>query len=191
MPPHASRLFFQVDNPEAPIEFIEGLKQLQLDMPDKARIRRNKTNNGAPGTRNQLLDECGSWGIDYVIFFDDDVVPSRGCVDAYVKAFIKYHEDVSFAGPTYLPRLPSKVLPTAILMSDVGFFWDAPARIQPYVPWAVTANMAVKYSNVRFRELFPKTGGGEDVDFCVLLGHRLRSVVQATAVLGGRRAAQR
>jgi hypothetical protein len=35
------------------------------------------------------------------------------------------------------------------------------------VPWAVTANMAVRNNPARFLECFPKTGGGEDIDFCL------------------------
>jgi len=42
--------------------------------------------------------------------------------------------------------------------ADVGFFWEAPAKLAPHVPWAVTANMAVRNTDVRFREGFPRTG---------------------------------
>ena len=35
------------------------------------------------------------------------------------------------------------------------------------VPWAVTANVAFKNSGAVFDCRFPKTGGGEDIDFCL------------------------
>lgn len=35
------------------------------------------------------------------------------------------------------------------------------------MPWAVTANMAVRATGVRFGSGFPRTGGGEDIDFCL------------------------
>lgn len=48
------------------------------------------------------------------------------------------------------------------------------------VPWAVTANMACRNTAVRFDVRFPKTGGGEDVDFCIRLlsQHRLEQLQQ-------------
>ena len=63
-----------------------------------------------------------------------------------------------------LPRLPDQLLPTAIHMSGVSFFWEAPAAMAPAwggrVPWAVTANLAVKLSAAaRFKEGFPGAGG--------------------------------
>jgi hypothetical protein len=42
--------------------------------------------------------------------------------------------------------------------ADVSFFWEAPARLAPHVPWEVTANMAVWKTAIRFRSGFPKTG---------------------------------
>jgi hypothetical protein len=46
------------------------------------------------------------------------------------------------------------------LPADVSFFWEAPASSQlgPHVPWAVTANMAVRPTAARFRPGFPTTG---------------------------------
>ena len=35
------------------------------------------------------------------------------------------------------------------------------------LPWAVTANMAVRNTAARFDGRFPRTGGGEDIDFCL------------------------
>jgi hypothetical protein len=35
------------------------------------------------------------------------------------------------------------------------------------LPWAVTANLAVANSPTTFDLRFPKTGGGEDIDYCL------------------------
>ncbi len=35
------------------------------------------------------------------------------------------------------------------------------------VPWAVTANVAFRNTSERFNLCFPRTGGGEDIDFCL------------------------
>jgi hypothetical protein len=47
------------------------------------------------------------------------------------------------------------------------------------LPWAVTANVAVVNSHVDFDLRFPKTGGGEDIDYCLkVTGGRLLPVPQ-------------
>ena len=51
-------------------------------------------------------------------------------------------------------------------LSDVSFFWDAPLTMNR-VPWSVTANVAFRNTTERFDLRFPKTGGGEDIDFCI------------------------
>lgn len=35
------------------------------------------------------------------------------------------------------------------------------------VPWAVTANVALVNTSHQFDLRFPKTGGGEDIDYCL------------------------
>ncbi|KAL0050914.1 hypothetical protein WJX82_009838 [Trebouxia sp. C0006] len=120
-------------------------------------------------TRNALLEASAA---QYVVFFYDDVEPSLGCLDAYVQAARQHPEAAGFAGPTCLPHGPGLVA-AAVQLSDVGFFWEAPSStVFPKVPWAVTANMMIKNTNLRFQDCYPKTGGGEDVDFCLRLpGH--------------------
>ena len=53
------------------------------------------TNMGAGMTRNALLDTSAA---DYVLFFDDDVQPTAGCIDAYVRAARNHPTAVGFAG---------------------------------------------------------------------------------------------
>lgn len=83
-------------------------------------------------------------------------------------AFPNATQASGFAGPTILPHLP-QLFPCAAHMSDISFFWGAPAWWRVTVPWAVTANMVLKNSAAchRFGLQFPKTGGGEDIDMCL------------------------
>jgi hypothetical protein len=47
------------------------------------------------------------------------------------------------------------------------------------MPWAVTANVAVVNTAALFDLRFPKTGGGEDIDYCLrVTGGRLVPVPQ-------------
>jgi hypothetical protein len=51
----------------------------------------------------------------------------------------------------------------------VTFFWDIADKISTDVPWGVTANLIAKrdiLDGVEFDCTFPKTGGGEDIDYC-------------------------
>jgi hypothetical protein len=53
------------------------------------------------------------------------------------------------------------------------FYGISKHRIHP--PWGVTANMMVRGSRhnhaIQFKNLYPKTGGGEDIDFVFQLKH--------------------
>ncbi|KAK9866669.1 hypothetical protein WJX84_008559 [Apatococcus fuscideae] len=117
---------------------------------------------------------------NYVIMFDDDVVPGSTTLQAYIAAFKANPGAAGFAGPSYLPHEKS-VLAAAIHMSDVSFFWEM-ARSHDRLPWAVTANIAFKKASlehVRFRSNFPKTGGGEDIDLCLRAAEELVAVPEA------------
>jgi len=66
---------------------------------------------GAAGARNRLLEEAAP--CDLVIFFDDDVAPAQGCVDAYVAACMDHWchpEEVAFAGG-HAPEPTSRAWP--------------------------------------------------------------------------------
>lgn len=116
-------------------------------------IRINAANLGRSGARNALLDGSGA---ECCVFFDDDVEPTPGCIDAYVRAFVANPTARCFAGPTYMPQAP-RLLPMAFRMSGAIEFWETPGEWGgEAVPWAITANVAYKHSDVRFR--FPKKG---------------------------------
>ncbi|KAG8968769.1 hypothetical protein FRB90_010797, partial [Tulasnella sp. 427] len=69
----------------------------------------------------------------------------------------------------YFPP-PCNVATAAIKLSGVTSFWDIANRFEVDVPWGVTGNLVVRRrvrDEVSFDLRFPKTGGGEDIDFCL------------------------
>ncbi len=50
-----------------------------------------------------------------------------------------------------------------------SYFWDLSASTPEGAPvaWGVTANLLIRRTPVRFQLCFPKTGGGEDIAFCL------------------------
>jgi hypothetical protein len=59
------------------------------------------------------------------------------------------------------------------------FFYDVARRMaQP--PWGVTANLCIRSrAGVWFSDAYPRSGGGEDVDFCLRLKDMLVAVPEA------------
>lgn len=58
----------------------------------------------------------------------------------------------------------------ALHVAGVAFFWSIAAHLgaDAEVSWGVTANLLVRRTEgVRFDLGYPKTGGGEDVAFCI------------------------
>jgi hypothetical protein len=75
-----------------------------------------------------------------------------------------------FVGYSDLPinRNRPRIFPTAVHFSGVSFFWRAPQKMKE-VPWGITANIFVRRGNTRFDLAYSKTGGGEDIDYCLQL----------------------
>lgn len=179
-----------VDDPAADIEWLRDLEKRD-DKLGKLRVRKNLHNLGASMSRNVGLDETAA---DWVLFLDDDVEPSGDLLTHYVAAIersgAKYD---GFVGLTKLPDDEQNGLfHTAVHLSGVSFFWTCAVN-NTTTPWGVTANFlfsrscsvhkvgaddrlhingrAVARNNMklRFDPAFIKTGGGEDIDFCLLL----------------------
>ncbi len=74
-------------------------------------------------------------------------------------------------GVTELPP-PVTLMQHALVASQLSFFYDV-ARRMNNPPWGVTANLCIRGRErdaIWFNEsYYPKTGGGEDVDFCLRL----------------------
>jgi glycosyltransferase involved in cell wall biosynthesis len=152
------------------------------------RVRCNATNLGASASRNRGIEESAA---DYILFLDDDVTPNAGLLDAYQQAIsTKDEETIAFVGMVRFPRSPTLPLRhAAVLMSYLTFMFEIAADpIYESPAWGVTANLVVEMgTGVRFDTAYAKTGGGEDVDFCLRLtrsrhGGHLRSVPEAVVV---------
>lgn len=89
------RVLLQIDQPTPPVTTTKYLTGKQNQMMHRLRVRYNATNLGAGETRNQLLDASSA---QYIIFFDDDVTPTAGCINAYIRAARQHPEAPGFAG---------------------------------------------------------------------------------------------
>ncbi|KAF8698896.1 GDP-mannose 4,6 dehydratase, partial [Rhizoctonia solani] len=151
-----------IDDPTSPyIHQLEHTNSHRLDV----RIRINKTNCGASASRNRGLTESSA---EWVAFLDDDVDPSPNYLVAAEK-YIRQHPDAAgFVGNAYFP-VAHNIFTAAVHLAGVTYFWDIANKIAKDVPWGVTANLIVRRNirdDVTFDLIFPKTGGGEDIDYC-------------------------
>jgi hypothetical protein len=84
--------------------------------------------------------------------------------------YIRKRPDAAgFVGNTYFP-IAHNIFTAAVRFSGVIFFWDIANKITEDIPWGVTANLIIRRNvcdQVKFDLRFPKTGGGEDIDFCI------------------------
>jgi LPS sulfotransferase NodH len=154
-----------VDRPDA--ANLDQILELASYQPDRTvRIHVMEKNVGAGNARNAGLWQ--SFG-DYAIFLDDDVTPSVGLVDAYLGAIERIPGAAAYVGMTQLP-VPQSLVQQAMAACNICYFYGV-AKEQKTPPWGITANLCVpsRTSNVSFSKRYPKTGGGEDVDFCIRL----------------------
>jgi hypothetical protein len=121
-------------------------------------------NRGASYARNIGYNYSTS---DWTLFIDDDVIPDEHLLDAYIGAIKRYPHTKVFVGLTELPPCCNKW--TEMLRTCNIIFFYGVAKIMTYPPWGVTANMLVRgsrhNSTIQFKHSYPKTGGGEDIDF--------------------------
>lgn len=101
-----------------------------------------------------MVESAAEW----VHFLDDGIVPhghpirSRLCWKfKFVLTFGRYRVQDSST-----PR-------------GVTYFWDIADEIKDNLPWGVKTNMIARRNvpdNAKYDPIFPKTGGGKDIDFC-------------------------
>lgn len=156
---------------------LEALARAHTDDP-MVRIRTNDANVGAGPSRNRGLAESAA---DWVLFLDDDVLPDPDILAAYAAAIRAHPRATGFIGHSQLPP-PANSRQAGVHLAGVAFFWGI-ARANPLhteLPWGVTANLCVRRpppGSLEFDEAFPKTGGGEDIDFCLRLREHVRRTV--------------
>ncbi|KAJ7915011.1 glycosyltransferase family 2 protein [Mycena leptocephala] len=151
-----------VDDPQA--SSIAELEAKYSFRPD-VRIRVNASNLGASASRNRGMEESAA---EYVFFLDDDVVPQP---DILIKAEIAIRRNPDCAGLVGTTVFPpaDTIFKSAVHLAGVTYFWDIATKLTDDLPWGVTANLIARRNKdkVRYDVRFPKTGGGEDIDFCI------------------------
>ena len=162
-----------VDRPDADAETLNDVRALASYAPNRVvRVVVMSANGGASAARNEGLAQ--SFG-DYCVLLDDDVVPCAGLLDAYLGAIERQPGAAAYVGVTSLPP-PLTFTQRALAASRICYFYGIAAVIEK-PPWGVTANLCVKgrtNNSVVFSHVYPRTGGGEDVDYCIrsqMLGH--------------------
>ncbi|KAJ2973139.1 hypothetical protein NUW54_g12119 [Trametes sanguinea] len=129
------------------------------------RIRVNSQNLGASASRNRGLQESAA---EWVLFLDDDVTPNDDLLLEAEKAISAHPRAAGFVGNAKFPSADS-IFTAAVHLAGVTYFWDIAEKIDSDVPWGVTANLIARRNvpdGVYFDLQFPKTGGGEDIDYC-------------------------
>lgn len=125
----------------------------------------NEENLGAPLSRNVGL-EAGSGR--YILFIDDDVMISPDILVPYLEAIDRDPSAPGYVGPTLFPD-PVNSFTRGIVASDMLTFFEMPTNPR-LMSWGTTSNLMMRRSavnDVRFSAVFPKHGGGEDIDFCL------------------------
>jgi len=128
------------------------------------RIRTNSTNLGASASRNRGLKESSA---DWVVLLDDDIEPDDDLLLNVERSILEHPKAAGFVGNVSFPPADS-IFKTAVHLSGVTYFWNIADKMKDDLPWGVTANLVVRrnHDDVDFDLAFPKTGGGEDIDFC-------------------------
>lgn len=149
--------FIIVDNPSIKVPI--SIQNLANEGTIKLFI--NSENLGASASRNKGID---SGNAEWILFLDDDIVADQNLLQVYTKAMYQYPEEIGFIGLTDFPPAHNKFT-CALEVGELTFF--KVAEIKDQFPWGVTANMVYnrsKMGDLRFSPIFPKSGGGEDVD---------------------------
>ncbi|CAB9518602.1 3-beta hydroxysteroid dehydrogenase/isomerase family [Seminavis robusta] len=168
-----------LDNPEHKdgdrVRALQSVQQnYQVNVLEQFDAKGRPRNYGASAARNYGLAHSKA---DFCVLIDDDCIPSEQLLDAYVGAILRSPNASVFVGLTNFPE-PHNLLTHAVVASDIpGAYSIAKRTREP--PWGVTANLCVKarQSRVRFDLSFPKTGGGEDLDYCARA--RLHGVIKS------------
>lgn len=111
------------------------------------------------------MDESSA---DWIAFLDDDIVPHLDLLIEAEKAIRKHPTAAGFVGNAQFPPSDT-IFTTAVRIAGVTFFWDIATKISDDVPWGVTANLIARRNvrdEVKYSVIYPKTGGGEDIQFC-------------------------
>jgi glycosyltransferase involved in cell wall biosynthesis len=173
-PPGVSvRWMVVVDNPNLtiPVDLRERADGTRVV------VVQNQANLGSAAARNVALDHSTA---EWVLFLDDDVMPTRDLLMHYVEAVARHPHSTGFFGPTrFAPG--STRYQRGVEVSDILTFFRI-AEKPCSLAWAPTSNVLVRGDaarSERFRTVFPKGGGGEDIDFLLRVSRRFRSTFES------------
>jgi len=164
------KFWIVVDNPlDSHLKGVQALaqrlnqEQLQQSSNYFINVIHYSDNRGASYARNTGYNYSTA---DWILFLDDDIIPDENLLDAYIGALRRYPDGKVFVGCTDLPKAHN--LWTQMLRTcNVGYFYSI-AEKMVHPPWGVTANLLVRGSRynptIQFKDIYPKTGGGEDID---------------------------
>lgn len=166
------RFLIVADNPKAKIptdfeELVDG---------ETIVLFRNTKNGGSSFSRNVGINNSKA---DWILFLDDDVKPAKDLLFAYVKAIKDKPNEVGFFGETLFPP-PQTLFTKGIIACDILTFFFL-AGYYDQLKWAPTSNVIIKRSavgDIRFQEIFPKNGGGEDIDFFLKIFRNTKQELQ-------------
>lgn len=184
------KIWIVVDNPnEAHLkevqEMAKNLNEFQNDGNYFIRVLHYGENRGASVARNTGYNYSTA---DWCLFLDDDVIPDMHLLDAYVGAIRRYPEAKVMVGLTELPR-PVNLWTEMLTASKVMFFYGV-SKHRTHPPWGVSANMLVRGSRhnhtVQFKQCYPKSGGGEDIDLVFQLKDRYEGSRSVVSVPGAK-----
>jgi glycosyltransferase involved in cell wall biosynthesis len=125
----------------------------------------NEVNLGASITRNIGI-EAGT--ADWILFLDDDIEPLPSLLFAYADAVKQNSTEIGFIGVVELPNISTPFAHAVNANGSMSMF--SIAKYKSSFAWGVTANFMVSrkaIGDVRFSDVYPKTGGGEDVEFFI------------------------
>ncbi|KAA2242570.1 glycosyltransferase [Chitinophaga agrisoli] len=160
------KFYLVADNPaivpSAAIQSLVDNEQVFLSI--------NPKNMGASLTRNAGINMGqGEW----VLFLDDDIAVPEDLLATYADAAAQHAEEIGFIGLVHLPE-PHTAFTRALKVSGSLDIFSI-AEKKPAFAWGATANIMIKRSamgDVRFSTVYPKSGGGEDVDFFLKIRER-------------------
>lgn len=160
------RFFIVIDNPAVT---VPASVQAQADN-DRVTILINPKNMGSAHTRNRGINAASA---EWFILLDDDVLPDEDLLRQYVQAFEAEPDATGFIGLVRFPEISSSFTEAVVASGSRDIFSIAEHCTE--FAWAATANVAVRRSaigEIRMTETYPVTGGGEDVDFFLLIMNR-------------------
>ncbi len=160
------RFFLICDNPVA--ELTGALKEV-CERPD-IQFLKNEVNLGVSATRNRGIDHSSA---DWILFLDDDIIPSPDILIQYTNGIRNNPGEIGFIGPVDLPA-PTHAFNKAVIANGSMDIFGI-ARKRDGFAWGATANIMFNrkaVGSLRFSAVYPKMGGGEDVDFSYHLRDR-------------------